>query len=581
VNSAPGTRVRIGLAAWLAVLLLPDLVSCFAAAGDAWTDGRASRLLLAGALTLALLGVVRRVRTFVWLTLPFAVLAPIEALYVARYGAPTSAAVVAVVAETGAAEAMEFLRSNLPMLVAAPLAVAAASAWLLREARGVVVAGAMVRRLSLVGLLSFAGVALAFTQLPHDARAPDAAVLDEDLWRSEGLLTPETAWIAAVYPWGVPLRVADYSVRLARTPAALKELEGFRFGATLDETAAPRNIVLVIGESARADRFGVNGYARATTPTLSADPAWTSFADAVSAAASTRSSLPFLLTRMRPGTRHFGPPPERSIVSAFREAGYRTWWLSNQQPSALENSIAFFAREANASAFVNRGSFTDRGEYDEALLPLLDAALRDAAPRRLIVLHTLGSHWHYQRRYPPAFEVFTPASGDGVVSTARNGASIEAIRNAYDNSIRYTDWLLGEVAARLRATSDDAAIVYVSDHGESLHEGRCALFGHGVASAANFHVPLLVWLSPSLAARRPALVAALRGNAGAPVSSESVFPTLAQLGGLRMADAKTRLSLASDRLERGPRLVSRDGDEWRDYDRQLPEVDCATPPAPR
>lgn len=573
--TAPGrVAVAAGLSAWVAVLLSPEVVASLAGhAGDASSGGSPGRLVLAAAVTVAALFVVRGVRPFLWLTLPFALLAPVEAVYVARYGAPSSAAIVAVVAETGAAEAGEFLRSNVVALVVAPVLVAVVAFWLLRRSRGVAVGTPASRRIALFGLASFAGVALAFTQLPHERTA--AALLDEDLWRTEGLLTPETSWIAELYPWGVPLRVADFAVRRSRTPAALRHLEAFRFGATLDERVAPLNVVLVIGESARADRFGVNGYARPTTPSIAGDGRWISYADAVSAAASTRSALPFLLTRMRPGTMHFGPPPERSIVSAFREAGYRTWWLSNQQPSVLENSIAFFAGEADESTFVNRGSFTDRGEYDGALLAPLDAALRRPGPRRMIVLHTLGSHWHYQRRYPAAFEVFTPASGDGVASTARRPESVEAIRNAYDNSVLYTDWFLGQVTSRLRETGEDSVIVYVSDHGESLYEGRCALFGHGIASAANFHVPLLVWLSPSLAARKPGLDAALRANARAPVTSESVFATLAELGGLVLVDAKPESSLAAPSLARRPRLVSRDGVEWRDYDRDLPGVDCA------
>lgn len=570
-------QIVVGLVSWVVVLLLPEIVASIQASSApavaGWTDGRFGRLLLATLMTLSILLVVRRVRPFLWLTLPFLVLAPLEAVYILRYGEPSSTAVLAVVAETGAAEATEYLRSNVAALIVAPLVVATAAAWLFRRTRGLEIGNPAVRKIALFGLVGFAGIAVAFTQLPHE-RA-EAGVLDEGLWRTEGLLTPETSWLASVYPWGVPLRVADYSVQRARTPPALRQLSDFRFGAQLDASAAPRNVVLVIGESARADRFGINGYPRPTTPTLSGDANWISFADAVSAAASTRSALPFLLTRMRPGTQHFGPPPERSIVSAFREAGYRTWWLSNQQPSALENSIAFFAGEAGESTFVNRGSFTDRGEYDGALLAPLDAALRQPAPRRFVVLHTLGSHWHYQRRYPQAFEVFAPASGDGVASTARHPESIDAIRNAYDNSIVYTDWLLGEVASRLGASGEDSAILYVSDHGESLYDGRCALFGHGIPSAANFHVPLLVWLSPSLASRRPELGEALRANAHSPVTAESVFPTLAQIGGLVLTDAKAEMSLAATSIAHRPRLVSRDAREWRDYDRDLPGADCA------
>jgi glucan phosphoethanolaminetransferase (alkaline phosphatase superfamily) len=565
----------LALSAWPWIRAQSSLSGSATAFAAMAMDGTLATAAGAVVITVCLIALVARVRWFVALTLPFAVLVPAEAFYVVNYGEPSSAHVVGVLVEATPAELREFLAGRVVFALAGAalfvLACIVNVVWLWRRNP------VWTHRSRNFVLASVGGTAVAATvpalfsaAPPARAHKPDEALLARN-YVSERLYQ-----YANIFPWGVPLRFVEYSGQRADIAAAAARLEAFRFGATVDAIHAPRNVVLVIGESARADRFGLNGYARDTTPRLAHLPNLVSFTDATSAAAATRGSVPFMLTRQTLGTSLIGAPAEKSIVAAFREAGFRTWWISNQmRVGAYDSQLAVFAEEADVARFLNPASFEKRGLYDGALVDEIGAALADPAANRMLVVHMLGSHWDYRRRYPDAFDVFRPSLLPGESWSIYDLPKATRIRNAYDNTIRYTDDVLARIVALLTASGEDSVLVYMSDHGQALFAGRCLVAGHGLMSATNFHVPLLIWLSPGYAQRAASTLDALRANRGKPVTAESLFPTLVELGGLRLPSDKHELSLANPSLVLQRRLVSIDTRRWLDYDHELAPVDCA------
>jgi glucan phosphoethanolaminetransferase (alkaline phosphatase superfamily) len=248
-------------------------------------------------------------------------------------------------------------------------------------------------------------------------------------------------------------------------------------------------VILIIGESARSDHFHMAGYPRQTTPVMESLGVMP-FKNVTACAVSTRISVPCMMTRAANGQVTV-PPRETSFISAFRRLGFYTAWISNQRFLGKANTIASaIAAEAEQVYFNNKGADNVYMKFvDEDLCGELEAALRHPGGRKLIVLHTVGSHWLYDNHYPERFRVFQPVC----TKRAQKYCSKEEVINAYDNSILYTDHFVGRV---IRAVQDSRALVfYVSDHGESLgEEGRYG-HGHQEAPPEQKTVPMLVWAS--------------------------------------------------------------------------------------
>jgi len=575
------------LVAWITLLAVPNVLALSLwpwAQATPRDAGSLEGLLASGTpasfawgllFTLIVLAVVRRAAIFVWLTLPLMMLMPVEAWYVLNYGTPTNPHLIGVLAETNRAEFAEFVSGRLQaaLIVAAAMGVVATAAagwiasrrwawrhrsrtWLLALSIGTVAASA-------------SATLLEEATLPGEVRQMHSPQF--------GFLSTQLEGFESVFPWGVPLRVVDYYGQRRAIERGMRQLASERIGATMDATRAPRNVVLVIGETGRADRFGLNGYSRETTPRLKQVDGLVSFSDAISSTAASRTSIPFILTRVRPGTNVFHAlTTEKSVVSAFSEAGYRTWWISNQMTvSQWDNGISIYAEEADVRRYLNMAGFGSRSDHDEVLLPELERALQDPARNRFIVLHTLGSHFNYRNRYPDSFDRFQPSLAVNERTTIFDMERRTELGNAYDNSILYTDFFLAEVIRRLEAVGGDSVMLYTADHGESLFEGTCFKAGHGVTSATNFHVPFMIWMSDGARARDPVAWKTILANRDRPVTAESVFPTLVALGGLQLPRDKHELSLTADALPGTARLVSTDSLSWIDYDRDLPAVDCA------
>ncbi len=281
----------------------------------------------------------------------------------------------------------------------------------------------------------------------------------------------------------------------------------------------PLTIVMVVGESARGDHFHINGYARETTPLLDKRKNLVNFSHTTSCDVWTLISVPCLLTRATQES-HSALNEETSFVSVFTKLGFHTTWISNQAGASDYDVLHALAAEANEDIELNNKKIMDESIRDEHLLPELDKAL-DKQKDSLIVLHTLGSHWWYSDRYPPAFEAYP-------VQALRKTDFVTLKKNAYDNSILYTDYILDQVITRLE--HKNALFLYTSDHGESLGENGKWLHGHEAPEVHN--VPMFWWASDSFIKQHKEQWDALTEKSSQPSSHDVIFHSILDCAGV-------------------------------------------------
>lgn len=191
--------------------------------------------------------------------------------------------------------------------------------------------------------------------------------------------------------------------------------------------------VLVIGETSRAINWELFGYGRPTNPKLSQRTDLTLFPRAISQSNTTHKCVPMMITHTSPATFD-SIMYRKSIITAFKEAGYRTSVFSNQAKN--HSYTQFFADEADSVIYLEKDS-----RYDMNLVDLLKRQIADTVNRKqFIILHAYGSHFNYKERYPEPYSYFKPdAASDANVKHRQE------LLNAYDNTIRYTDDVLNEI----------------------------------------------------------------------------------------------------------------------------------------
>ncbi len=273
--------------------------------------------------------------------------------------------------------------------------------------------------------------------------------------------------------------------------------------ARLSSSHRPETYVIVVGESSRRREWSLYGYGRVTTPRLQEMRRdLVLFDNATSNANLTIYSVTLALTRASPTTWDVAAQ-EKWIVSLLRQGGCSVDWISNQEHfGGAENRITSIALEANSTSFANDYSsnpHTLKDPFDSNLLPRLSKALarsNDSAEKRVIFLHMAGSHETYRERYPSGFDIFHNAMSLRRSLTARQAEAVDQ----YDNSVRYTDFILASIIEEVAALGDISAVLYFSDHGERLYDANEPnLRGHGfpAPSVIEIEIPLVVWLSPA------------------------------------------------------------------------------------
>jgi lipid A ethanolaminephosphotransferase len=314
----------------------------------------------------------------------------------------------------------------------------------------------------------------------------------------------------------------------------------------------PTLVVLVVGETARAANWGLNGYARQTTPQLAQLPV-VNFTNVTSCGTSTEVSLPCMFAPV--GRRDYDESRIRgseSLLHVLSRAGVQVHWRDNQSgcKGVCEGLPGDSVQALGEPTLCSEGRCPDEG-----LLHGLDQRLARARGTQLLVLHPMGNHGPaYSRRYPPALGRFQPACQ----SDDLRRCSREQIVNAYDNALLYTDHWLARLIDVLQSHSPtlDSALLYVSDHGESLGENGLYLHGlpHAIAPVEQTSVPMLLWMSDGFSHAGGIDRGCLQRAAAQPAGHDHLFHTL-----LGLTDVRTALYEPAWDLVQGCRMGAADG----------------------
>lgn len=326
--------------------------------------------------------------------------------------------------------------------------------------------------------------------------------------------------------------VHSYASRQLQAPATL-QVVGADAHRVLPAGGAgkPRLTVLVVGETARAANFSLNGYGRPTNPELAAARV-VSFTEVRSCGTATATSVPCMFLDVgRDGYRDAYAKSREGLLDVLQRAGVAVLWRDNN--SGCKGACDRVPSE-DIAALQLPELCRDGACHDEALLvglqDYLDRLERDA----VVVLHMKGSHGPaYFKRYPPAFARFAPACADSQLDRC----TPQSIVNAYDNSLLYTDHVLKRTIELLErnAARFDTAMLYLSDHGESLGENGIYLHGlpYAMAPDEQKHIPMILWLSEGLQRREGIRSACLEKRRTAPLSHDNLFHSVLGLMDVR------------------------------------------------
>ena len=336
-----------------------------------------------------------------------------------------------------------------------------------------------------------------------------------------------------------------------------KTSEGFSFEPVRTAEAPGREVyIYIIGEAARAMNWQLYGYDRETNPELARIDDLVVFRDMLTQSNTTHKSVPLILSSVRTD-EHEELFRRKGLPALFNEAGFDTWFISNQSPQgAMIDNLAHDARHL---------IYIRSPRYDMQLLEEVRKVLEASDSQKLlIILHCYGSHFSYHQRYPREFAHFKP---DADVAISRQNR--EMLVNAYDNSIRYTDQFLAETIAYLRSLKDtSSALLYCADHGEDLIDDERDRFLHAspTTTAYQLYVASLAWFSDAYRRNFPEKVAAAMANETAPATTHALFHTMADMASIQGRFISHEASLVSPEYDRtAPRRYLNDHNEAVPY----------------
>ncbi|MFL6602285.1 MAG: phosphoethanolamine transferase [Steroidobacteraceae bacterium] len=539
-------RARYACLALIALSSAPALAAAICASKFHTARSVVSVLLTTAVEAVLIAALTRTWRRFFVVNFPLFVVGLVFALYTVQFGVPPGRLLALIVVNTTWEEVTGFLElgrgTTLALLIALPLVYA----YLVSQA----------------------------SPLPMFARKPAGATARISFSR----LLLLACLFATAYVAGNPDEMIDgaaYNPLIGTAMFLAAEIPRARAdasGAHVAKIAYRARLVtseevhiLVIGESARRDSWSAYGYTRSTTPHLDELRQEVIFLqNAVADANMTSWSVPIILTGS--GTKEMLYGRIRgNLLDLAHEAGYNTAWLVNQD-AGISAYVGIHADRETYIPQINAGFFGRRA-LDETLLPAFRQEIALSRFPRFIGIHTMGSHWPYEHRYPPNFRHFGNTGADvssipspgprhsagpeiGQPPQARplgKGTSQET--NAYDDSVLYTDWFLSEIIEHVRALSVPATVTFFPDHGEDLLQ-LDGVYGHaGPAYTRHaFEIPAFVWLSDAYRKAYPQKVAAIQKNASKEIRSHDVFATEADLMGIQYSEAVAQRSFASEQF---------------------------------
>ncbi|MDX5628325.1 MULTISPECIES: phosphoethanolamine transferase CptA [unclassified Brenneria] len=307
--------------------------------------------------------------------------------------------------------------------------------------------------------------------------------------------------MATTAPWQFMSSYMEYRQQLNSMEAMLQQNAALPPLANLKDANGdtPRTLVLVIGESTTSSRMSLYGYPRPTTPRLDAlsqsDPNLVVFKDVVTSRPYTIEILQQALTfadEQNPEVYLTKP----SLMNLMKQAGYKTFWITNQQTMTKRNTmLTVFSQQTDKQFYLNNQRTQSARQYDDVVLPPFEEVMADPAQKKFIVVHLLGTHMNYKYRYPEDFDRFNDRTG---VPSGVSDKDVD-VYNHYDNAQLYNDYIVSSLINTFAQHKPNGFLLYFSDHGEDVYEtpphnilGR----NEAAPTRAMYTIPFMVWMSP-------------------------------------------------------------------------------------
>lgn len=374
--------------------------------------------------------------------------------------------------------------------------------------------------------------------------------------------------LQAAAPWQLVIGYAQYRQQLVDMGGMFANWASIPALEHLSDSHAnqPATLVLVIGESTNRQRMSLYGYSRQTSPQLEAlRPELDVFDQVVSPRPYTIEVLQQMLTfadEEHPDLYLTTP----SLVSVMKQAGYKTFWVTNQQTMTQRNTmLTTFSKQADEQVYLNNNrDQNSTSQFDEDVIKPFGQILTDQAPRKFIVVHLLGTHMNYRYRYPKDFAHFQDRS------QVPDYLSDRKLRkyNDYDNAVLYNDYVVSSLIGRFKQSNPNGFLMYLSDHGESVYDPIApTVLGRSEAAPTRpmYTVPFLIWRSPSW---KEGASQDLSGALHREYTTSHFMHTWADLAGLRFDQFEPWKSIVNPQYQRGKLLIGdpHEPAKLRDFD---------------
>jgi heptose-I-phosphate ethanolaminephosphotransferase len=324
------------------------------------------------------------------------------------------------------------------------------------------------------------------------------------------------------------------------------------------------DVVFILGEATSRHHMHLYGYALDDTPNLDelkAKGEIAVFTDVISPQSATSAVLKEDFTfhdveSDQPWYKY------NSLVDVMKAAGYRTYWLSNQESTGIWGNVAqLFAKQSDVHEFTRfRESHEEPGILDEALFPLIDRYHGDAAAKKFFLVHLMGGHSLYYMRYP---YIFTKFSADDIKNSLSEEKRLELAQ--YANAIYYNDYVVSSIFDRFR--DDDALVIYMPDHGETIYDEGSNFAGHVEENPNRYmlEIPFIVWASPRFRANHPEKWEAIEAAVNRPYMADDIIHTVMDIDGIHTTEWQASKSLFNPAFDAARQRIVK----GRDYDTEM------------
>lgn len=316
------------------------------------------------------------------------------------------------------------------------------------------------------------------------------------------------------------------------------------------------DVFMVIGESASRSHLSLYDYPLNTCPVLGRiNDGLIVFDNAISSSTSTAFNMNRILTFLSDSDEATRWNESAMLFGVLNQAGYHTAWVSNQEMSGMwSNPTPAMVADADVVKYVGSISSDDAtmAKYDDAVLPVIEKlALREDSPK-FIGVHLMGSHIEYWKRYPKAYDIF---NADSILGLNRNfelSHSHAATVAEYDNSIYYTDYILGRIIDIVNSSRRPTIMIYFSDHGENVYDDNDNFCGR---DSRYVEVPFVMYANAPFREDCPELYHRLAEAASKPLSTADIANVVCTLTGTEYRLYDSTRDVSSPSYVSGPRYV--------------------------